>query len=146
MTIEDELLERLRANPLDEETRSVYADWLEQHGFIHRAAFLRAIDRAGRRAAALADPGDARWRAVVARQPLARCTTLYKQGCAIAWEHHARTEDDLRRQCATCQRAVFYFTELAELERVGAAPRCFTIDAALDEDEAKDRYDRVISS
>ncbi len=143
--IEDELLARLRANPLDGETREVYADWLEQQGLVHRATFLRAPDLASRRAAALQDPSAASWRAAVTRQPLARCASLFRQGCAIRWEQHATTDDDTVRHCATCSQPVFYFTTVEEMERsvrVGAK-RCFALDLGLDEVTAKDRYDAI---
>lgn len=141
----NELLDRLRANPLDDETRAVYADWLEQHGELDRAAFLRAPDLATRRALAIANPDDGAWRALVARQPLARCAALYRQGCAIPWESHAPTSDGDRRTCTTCERAVFYITTLDELERIGStAKRCFTLDLALDETAAKDLYDGLL--
>ena len=149
MTVEDELFDRLRANSLDLETRSVYADWLEGHGFVERAAFLRATDLAARRAAALAAPEDARWRAVVTLQPLSRCGRLYRQGCGIAWEQHARTADDAIRQCTTCNRSVYYYATLDELVHGPGAidmQRCFTTDLALDEDAAKDRYDAIVST
>jgi len=142
--IEAELLARLRAKPLDDETRAVYADWLEQQGLVHRAVFLRATELAARRAIAVAHPGDAAWRAVVTRQSLARCATLHRQGCAIPWEHHATTDDDLERRCATCRRVVFYCTTLEEVEWLSSkARRCLAFDLALDEAVAKDRCDAV---
>lgn len=142
--IEAELLARLRANPRDDETRAVYADCLEEQGLVHRAAFLRATELGARHAIAIAHPGDAAWRAVVTRQPLARCASMYRQGCAIPWEHHATTDDDLERRCATCRRTVFYCATLEELVRLGStAARCIAIDLALDEAVAKDRYDAV---
>lgn len=142
--IDDELLARLRTNPLDEETRGVYADWLEEQGLVHRAAFLRATELATRRAIAVAHPEDAAWRAVVTHQPLVRCVSLHRQGCAIPWEHHATTEDDQERRCGTCRRVVFYCTTLEKLERLGStARRSVALDLALDEDVAKDLYDAV---
>lgn len=143
--IEAELLARLRANPLDDETRSVYADWLEEQGLVHRAAFLRARDVRARHVAAICDPDGARWRAAVTRQPLARCAGLFRQGCATAWEHHATTADDLVRHCATCSQPVFYFSTVEEIERsvAGGMKRCFALDLALDETIAKDRYDSL---
>lgn len=143
--IEDELLAQLRANPQDEETRAVYADWLEQQGHVHRAAFLRAPDLRSRHVAAIGDPDGARWRAAVTRQPLARCASLFRQGCATRWEQHATTDDDTVRHCVTCSQPVFYFATVEEMERsVGVGvKRCFALDLALDEVTAKDRYDAI---
>lgn len=143
----DELLARLRSDPLDDDTRTVYADWLEERGLAARAAFLRATDLATRRAIAIANPDDAAWRSVVTRQPLARCASLFKQGCAIPWERHAVTDDDQQRVCATCRRAVFYCAELGRLEQLArTAKRCIVLDLALDEDAAKDLYDATVDA
>ncbi len=141
--IEDELLARLRANPLDEETRAVYADWLEQQGLVHRAAFLRAPDLATRRTLAIADPSGASWRALVTRQPITRCGRLYRQGCSMQWEHLATTVDDQTRHCRSCERDVTFCTTLEAATNQGRARECVVIDLALDDNEAKDWYDQI---
>ena len=42
--VEHDLMAAVRARPDDEHTRSVYADWLEQHGHATRAKFVRDED------------------------------------------------------------------------------------------------------
>jgi uncharacterized protein (TIGR02996 family) len=79
MTDDHAFLDALKANPADDTTRLVYADWLDEHGESAKAEYLRlavrAIHRAGEenqperdtdRALALAEQVPLDWRAAVA--------------------------------------------------------------------------------
>src|SRR4051812_46662143 len=55
MTDEDALLAAAAAAPDDDAPRLAYADWLDEHGHPHRAAFIRAPCRIARGAAEFGD-------------------------------------------------------------------------------------------
>lgn len=123
--VEDSLLEAVWRSP-DDHARSVYLDWLEQHGHDSRLAFLRDD---------VASDGDAAWRAVVARTPVVGCPWK----CGKRWDLLAHTPDDLRRHCMTCDSEVRYCTSLEVAydigSRWGSPITIYTVDAALTEAE-----------
>jgi len=135
VTIEHDLLDRLRANPRDDETRAVLADLCEQQGQLDRAAYLRGQP-------VTLDPADAPWRVVVAREWVARCNRSYRQGCGTRWENLGPSITDDVRHCATCARDVRYCETLGEAAECGRIKASAVIDPSLDEGAAKDRYDR----
>jgi uncharacterized protein (TIGR02996 family) len=98
---EEQLLADLRAEPRDDATRMVYADWLEQRDETVKANFLRQqlVDRD-----ALLSTTDLAWRAVVshAKVPEHSCES-------VRWsELQAVADDPLLRACPYCTQAVRY--------------------------------------
>jgi uncharacterized protein (TIGR02996 family) len=145
---EAELIAALRADPLDDATREVYADWLEQHDFPLRAKLLRAETEAARpgielvvRLDRLAPPGDEAWRAVASRAAVERCGIDFRFRCPKAWSELALTGDDRIRHCSTCEREVHYCTSIDEARTHGRRGRCIAIDAAVARGEALEAYD-----
>jgi uncharacterized protein (TIGR02996 family) len=90
---ERELLADARTDP---DARIVYADWLEQHGFEQRAAFVRD-----------GTPGpvdDATWRVHLARAEILGC----RPACPARWDLLELTALDNLRICPGCRLPVFY--------------------------------------
>jgi uncharacterized protein (TIGR02996 family) len=133
------LVEALRADPADDATRQVYADWLEQHGFELRARFLRiecgAATEAERevalKALAMSTPIDRLWRALASRAPLACDEVHFQFRCPKRWDSLAPTASDAIRHCGVCQKAVYFCTTLGEVRRRAAAQQCVAVDASL---------------
>jgi len=94
----------------DDAARQVYADWLEQHGFGERAAFLRAelspdpVEQRDLAVQALAPESDVLWRRAVSRARLLGCR---QTGCPGRWDLMA-PGNDTSRTCGTCTRSVTY--------------------------------------
>jgi uncharacterized protein (TIGR02996 family) len=103
----------------DADARSVYADWLEQHGFTERAAFVRD-ENAG-------PPEQATWRALVSRAPVLGCETA----CPRRWDLLERLSFDNIRRCPICKRPVYYCASI-EVVMVYARQRAVVaIDASI---------------
>ncbi len=102
--VEDGLIDAIRRAPANDHARSVYRDWLEQHGHTDRLAFLQDEVVAD----VLVPKADAPWRAVVASPPIRNCPRT----CGGHWSQLETTEDDLFRRCASCSEAVVYCTAI----------------------------------
>jgi uncharacterized protein (TIGR02996 family) len=102
--VEDGLLDAIRRAPTDEHARSVYRDWLEQHGHTDRLAFLQD-EAVGELFVA---PADAAWRAVVASPPIRNCG----RACGGRWGQLEPTGHDLGRRCSSCALVVVYCTAI----------------------------------
>jgi uncharacterized protein (TIGR02996 family) len=103
--VEDGLLDAIRQAPTDADARSVYMDWLEQHGQTSRLAFLREERETD------APREDAAWRAVVSNPPIMLCPRPLP--CGRRWTELTPTDDDAFRQCTLCKMPVLYYTEPA---------------------------------
>src|SRR5688572_13323835 len=115
MSTDEDFLAAIRAG--DEASRAVYADSLEQRGFIEHAEFVRInhptntreeLDAKTTRLRQLCMVIEHGWRADVARPIVEGCTKMVCPGewCAL------RSTDATTRTCSTCERAVHYcFTE-----------------------------------
>jgi uncharacterized protein (TIGR02996 family) len=140
--MEQRLLAAIRSEPSDELARSVYADWLEQHGGGIRAAFLRgeaegeSIDRLRE----LAVVHDVAWRAIASRAPVDRCD----EACGKRWCDLVSTSDDTARTCADCDRTVHYCGSLADGVARGSGGAPIAIDAALDRNHVLRAYDAAL--
>jgi uncharacterized protein (TIGR02996 family) len=102
---EEQLLAELRAEPRDNATRMVYADWLEQRDEMVKADFLRQqfVERD-----VLMSTTDLAWRAVVshARVPDHSCEL-------VRWnELEPIADDPLARTCPYCTQLVRYCNNL----------------------------------
>ena len=135
---EHELLARLRAKPDDPDLRLVYADWLEDHGFVVRAQITRG---AHADVSAILAESTPEWRAI------ASCATVYdcmRDDCPRQWSRFAPALDDERlRACGTCSRTVRYC--LHALDPRGATVRgeVMVIDTSLEVENEADAGDTL---
>lgn len=133
---EDGFLQAIRRTPADLETRMVYADWLEQRGFGSLAEFVRTF-------AHLDDPRylggcDVDWRAITSRTPIEACGVPQ---CPGAWDRlQSTTDDDRARDCATCQRRVYFIHDHFLLHNLGLYKLPFALDASVDRVSAHQFY------
>ncbi|HEU4734029.1 MAG TPA: TIGR02996 domain-containing protein [Kofleriaceae bacterium] len=123
--VEHDLLAALRDRPSDATTRMVYADWLEQHGQADRSLALRGGDTSG---PPLPRDSDVAWRAITSTQPIDRCT---EHDCPKRWHRLLASDDERRRYCGTCLRAVWYCTNAAEIRLRVMGNHPIVLDAAL---------------
>jgi uncharacterized protein (TIGR02996 family) len=154
--LEDRFLDALRASPGDDETRSVYADWLEERGQRLKAEFLRIQCRLGRlpdgsphvleldeRLRAISPASDAWWRAVTSRPSIEQCGARLARSCPKRWAALLPTADPAVRHCRTCDRSVRYCATLTEVLANGGSRGCVVFDASLARDEALAAYTRA---
>jgi uncharacterized protein (TIGR02996 family) len=149
MSEEAAFLNAILANPDDNATRLVYADWLAEQNDPRadvKAAFLRdtAIlmtpkgHRAQRRVqrvrqrlheAARKLPGD--WLAVVSRVAIEACATGFEVRCPKRWEKLVTTADVKVRSCTECQQSVYYCTSMREARDHALSGECVAVDLGL---------------
>lgn len=103
-------LERLAAEPGDDATRHVYADWLEEHG--------AALDDA--------KPSPT-WRQLMSNPAIERCP---KQ-CSLRWNDLAPTDARNVRRCGECFDYVHYARSLDEARMHAGLRRRLVVDPAL---------------
>jgi uncharacterized protein (TIGR02996 family) len=162
--VEADFLAQLRAQPNDDETRLVYADWLEESGQNIKAEFLRLQCRllAGgvllfdsdpdavalqERLRALSPASDAWWRALTARPAIEKCEDVrFKFKCPKRWTELTPTEEPAVRHCGTCDRHVHFCATREEVIARGAAKECVAFDASLIRSEALADYDRAAAA
>jgi len=143
-----DMLAKLAADPIDDATREIYADWLEGHGFPLRAAFVRLELEGGadittcEPLARMVGASTVEWRAAISRTPIRHC---YRK-CAQSWHQLAptsmATEPDapaIVRHCATCRLDVPY---CARGQVVPAGHRSIPVayDAELDHRSSDELY------
>jgi uncharacterized protein (TIGR02996 family) len=108
---ERELVTRLGTDPTDEAARMVYGDWLESHGMLAKASFVRGYDclddvREVIRAT------DAAWRATTSCQPIV-CSSI---DCPRRWSGLAPVDGEpWLRRCRVCTRTTRFCTDLGDL-------------------------------
>ncbi|MBA3395277.1 MAG: TIGR02996 domain-containing protein [Deltaproteobacteria bacterium] len=123
------LIKAVRDEPEDAASAAVYADWLEENGFLSRAKFIRDPSSAH------ALPEDLEWRAIVSHAPIATCA---KPMCAKRWSAMETTvEDPLVRVCGGCMKPVRYCTKLDEVRTAVLLDIEVCADAALAGDEVR---------
>jgi uncharacterized protein (TIGR02996 family) len=158
MSDERAFLDRLLADPADDTTRLVYADWLDEIGTPEtgaRAEFLRleaevykaphrrrkAIQvRLGELAASL----DTDWLAVVSKLEIENCpaggtavrrrplqTIEFDYECPKQWEHLRSTTDDAIRFCEACKQNVYYCDTITAARDHAGSGHCVAVDAGL---------------
>lgn len=109
----------------DHDTRTVYADWLEENGDLERAEFVRLQDAiaqpidsvptgAFERCREIAQKTDMAWRVLVARLPILDCRR--DSGCPRDWGSLAPTGQPEVRYCTTCERCVHYSANEFDIE------------------------------
>ena len=151
---EQGLLDTLRVNPRDDETRAVYADWLEERGKVAQADFLRtqvaarrvssaddpAFAAASARLAALASRVGIGWRARVA-MTFVEPTTCgavagakplgFELACPTRWDEMAPTALDGVRSCRACKKDVVYCATIDEARTYAEEGGCVAIDIGI---------------
>jgi uncharacterized protein (TIGR02996 family) len=104
---EDAMLAELRAHPNDALQRMVYADWLEDRGFVARASFVRGTEE-------LADQHDVvdttsvAWRAVVSHERVSCCGRQWDDFEPIV-------DDELARRCPRCHKTGRYLEDVSHV-------------------------------
>lgn len=143
--IEQRFLLRLGDQPNDLEMRAVFADWLDERGQRDKAELLRLVSGAqppdAARVAALARQVDPVWRAIVSRAAIDRCDARFAFRCPLRWESLASTDDARVRRCGTCQREVYFCTDLDEVQLRGRRGDCVALCASLPRERALEEYD-----
>jgi uncharacterized protein (TIGR02996 family) len=158
MHTDADFLQMLLADPADDTTRLVYADWLEEQGDAVSAAkseFLRLTvqlaaprgTKAERKkkekrlqelAAVLEDTG---WLAVVSRLPIENCLRKGTAGerrprsrvnfdylCDRQWEDLRPTGDTALRFCDACRQNVHYCDTITEARKHAEEGHCIAVD------------------
>jgi len=117
------------------DTRLVYADWLEQHGFDERAKFLRledsdqADDVIEHHVRYVAPTADVTWRAIVSRARIAGCTT--RATCPNKWDALEPLAFDNIRRCGACAKPVYYCASTDQARVHGRREQPIAVDGAL---------------
>jgi uncharacterized protein (TIGR02996 family) len=155
--VEASFLAALQASPNDDETRTVYADWLEERGQTIKAEFLglqiklaRITDTStpeaiviSNRLRAISPASDAWWRALTSRPAIEKCEVRFEFKCPKKWSSLTLLNEPTVRYCGTCDRRVHFCASLVEVVEHGAAQDCVAFDASLLRDEANEAYDRA---
>jgi uncharacterized protein (TIGR02996 family) len=158
-TKEEEFLEVIRKNPKDNDTRLVYADWLEEHGHPKRAELLRLqcgldevdehddqqVKRMELKLEALSPQDEAWWRTLISRSPIDKCEVLpdFKFKCPKRWSQLTPTPRDTIRFCESCQREVFFCSSLSDIRYRASRAECVAFDSSLRRKRALTVYDET---
>lgn len=151
MADEDDFLNALRANPADDTTRLVYADWLDENpgdGRAERAEYLRLeAEKAAAepermraiegRLAALSAGVPSEWEAVVSKRPIEQCRAdervplpefKFAFTCPKEWQQLTPTADEDVRFCPSCEQSVYYCRTVLEARNHAWSGRCVAVD------------------
>ncbi|HSR96651.1 MAG TPA: FHA domain-containing protein [Kofleriaceae bacterium] len=127
----------------DEPSRQVYGDWLEEHGHMREAEFIRlqqtlvamvpeapGFESSSQRLRALAAALDFRWRVRVARPAIEQCedAPAFDFRCPKDWGSLAPTGRDDIRHCSACKKQVYYCGSVPEARRVASSGACVALD------------------
>jgi uncharacterized protein (TIGR02996 family) len=147
MHTDDDFLRAILANPAEDTTRLVYADWLDEQGDAAsrlKAEFLRfeleaarvpdetlrraAVNSRIRKRAADLDPG---WLAVVSHPALEECRLRFEFECPMQWANLTVTDDVKVRFCDSCKRNVHYCDTIEEARDHAWQGDCVAVSLAL---------------
>jgi uncharacterized protein (TIGR02996 family) len=156
---EQRFLEAIGRRPEDPDTRSVYADWLEERGHARRAEFLRvqlavgaatsasdpAFQAASARLAELAREVGEGWRVRVAMSFIEpdTCARLDPAAegsgpgvglelvCPMRWDQLEPTDREGARRCRACKSEVTYCTTIEQAATAAQAGRCIAVDLGI---------------
>jgi uncharacterized protein (TIGR02996 family) len=143
---ERQFLDAIERNPRDVDTRRVYADWLEQHGELDKARFVRAGLAIGELSSA--DPSfaekqrdasnelretlprtDVAWRACVSQERV----TCSNASCTMRWDELSPTATARVRRCGGCGDEVHYGeTTVHRVARAARLPLVVVVDEPVD--------------
>jgi uncharacterized protein (TIGR02996 family) len=134
---EHRFLLSLRDHPDDDGMRMVYADWLEEHGQTLKAELVRGDAPAHRHR--ILDP---EWRAIIGRTPIEGCDDVsFRFKCPKQWQALATTDDATVRHCGTCNKPVYFCTDLGEIRLRAYNRECVAFCPTLDRGKALEQYD-----
>ncbi len=156
MHTDADFLKQLGADPSDDTTRLVYADWLDEQGDSESAAkaqFLRLTAELARtkgrrnrkkrkkRMQQLAAGLDTDWLAVVSRLAVELCAAKRKEAergwelvvefrylCDRRWEDLRPTDDNAVRSCDSCGENVHYCDTITQAREHAWAGHCIAVD------------------
>ena len=157
---EANFLKMILANPQDDSTRLVYADWLEETGSdeaIKKAEFLRLTvrlaprskskvsrDHLRKRLQELAADLDTDWLAIVSHLNVENCYEIPQRGghlqtisikfdlqCDRKWEELEPTDDVSQRYCDSCDKTVHYCGTILEAREHAKARNCIAVDSGI---------------
>jgi uncharacterized protein (TIGR02996 family) len=157
MHTDADFLARLNAEPSDDTTRLVYADWLDEQGdpvAAAKAEFLRVTVQVAagphrkrwkkaqqKRLQELAAWLDTEWLAVVSRLAIENCQgkreeaeaqrsmrLVFSYLCDRRWEELRPTDDQAVRFCDGCQHNVHYCFTITEARRHAQENHCIAVD------------------
>jgi uncharacterized protein (TIGR02996 family) len=140
---EEDFLSQLRQKPDDDDTRLVYADWLEEHSRNAESQFLRF--QAKLRSMSVDDPKfefmgvqfrnmasllDPKWRAIVSYAPIEQCEQVrFDFPCPKQWTSLEPTnEGDDIRFCGSCKKNVYFSRNLDDAYEHARQGRCVAVD------------------
>jgi uncharacterized protein (TIGR02996 family) len=135
--LEIDFINALRANPADDGTRIVYADWLEGEGHRVTAHYIRRelegdidilheerVDKA----LGITRP---EWRALINRGPIGACQV---HDCPRSWHQLPASQRDFERTCPTCSQVVYYCVAFEDAVACGRARARVVFDRGLPAD------------
>lgn len=140
---EDGFLATLRLDPTDDETRGVYADWLEAAECPITAGYIRlelankadiATSELVERATTITQP---EWRLLIRRGPIGHCDRVK---CPATWHALAPTREPFTRDCTTCEQPVHYCPDREVIARYGQLRARVVFDASVDISAGTDAY------
>jgi uncharacterized protein (TIGR02996 family) len=136
-------LEALSQNPNDDDSRSVYSDWLDEQSRRDEADFLRtqlALKGIGPAnpsfrdlssvLTALAPLVSPSWRRLVARPPIEKCPVRFELICPKRWDALKPTGSLTERFCDACKKNVHFAPTVAAARRLALTGHCVAIDVA----------------
>jgi uncharacterized protein (TIGR02996 family) len=141
--LEIDFINALRANPADDGTRVVYADWLEGEGHRVTAHYLRRelegdIDirheERIERAVSITQP---EWRALINRSPIGGCQILE---CPRSWHRLPASQRDFERTCSTCSQVVHFCVSHDDARARGLQRARVAFDCGLPADSGARSY------
>jgi len=127
----------------DDASRQVYGDWLEEHGHMREAEFVRlqqtmvamapeapGFESSSQRLRALAAALDFRWRVRVARPAIEQCedAPAFDFRCPKDWGSLAPTDREDVRHCSACKKHVFYCSSVPEARSHASLGECVALD------------------
>jgi uncharacterized protein (TIGR02996 family) len=127
---EQAFLVTLRARPGDTATRMVYADWLEERGYVAKAELVRGDS--DRDHADLLGESDASWRAITSTATVEQCEV---RDCPQRWDaFHPTPNDERVRSCITCSHQVRFCIHVLDLTGATSRNERAVRDAAISGD------------
>jgi len=136
---DEAFLSALVANPDDEVTRLVYADWLDERddpggAFIRLEREYVALPEEDERRTELktrlqrhAGTLDPDWLRIVSRPALENCELRFKFECPRRWDQLTPTDDDGVRFCGACHKKVFYCPTIDVARLAALVGRCIAV-------------------
>jgi uncharacterized protein (TIGR02996 family) len=140
-TVEDKsFIIKILSNPAELTAWLVYADWLDEHGNVEHAEYLRLMARRGQisnteleyyeveaRLEALRATLDPNWVVVFDRPKIENCDAAFRFRCPKQWESLKITGDPAVRHCDACDKKVHYCRTLPEAQAHARQGDCVAV-------------------